>query len=162
MPEIKGKAVKILHHLGDELWRLGTELVQPASFQQPEASKEEAKADQAEDGRNESSDDPGDGLENNQDGEQAEDKKEMKDEKEGEKEDKKEDEKENEGKEEAKDEVDMDKAIYEAFMNALKLSVKDSHLPMEPSTLANSHMKCCTTHKIAFHLSSYKKVRFEE
>lgn len=176
MPEKKGKAVKVMHYLGDELWRLGTELVQLARFQQTEADKEEANTDQA---QNEQSDNSDNSLEGKQEGEQVESKKEVEGEKEGVKEDEKKEkeeekkdvkeekeekieEKVTEGKEEVKDETDMDKVIYEAFMNALKLSVKDSHLPMEPSTLANAHMKCCTTHKIAFHLSSYKKVRIEE
>ena len=67
---------------------------------------------------------------------------------------------ENDSIEEIKDRVSMDKIIYEAFMNALKISIKETNLPMEPSTLTNSHMKLCTTQNIDFRLSSYKRVYF--
>ncbi len=37
----------------------------------------------------------------------------------------------------------MDEYIIEAFLNALKLSITDKMLPLDPSVLYSQHMQCC-------------------
>jgi len=155
--EKKGKAVKILHYLKDELWRFGTELIKITS---PEASLEETKdtAKKLEETKDTTKEEVTNGIE-------EENKEEAKVTEELSKEENKEEDK---GEEQHKnnleaplDTKEMDKTIYEAFMNALKISVKGNEFPIEPSVLANTHMKYCTEHKLDFNLSSYKRVILE-
>ena len=55
--------------------------------------------------------------------------------------------------------VEMNELLLDCFLTALKISLKEDHLPMEPSTLSR-HMSQCNSSDIPINLkySSYKKV----
>ena len=54
----------------------------------------------------------------------------------------------------------MDEYIYEAFMNAIRMSITEKDLPMDASVFYASHMLLCKKENIMIDLknSSYKKV----
>ena len=65
--------------------------------------------------------------------------------------------------EEAKGEMPtkiMDEYVYEAFMNALKVSISDKDLPIDSSAFYSSHMLQCKREGVMIDLkcSSYKKI----
>ena len=54
----------------------------------------------------------------------------------------------------------MDEYLKEAFLTALKVSVKDKELPIESSAFFNNHVLACKREGIILDIknSSYKKV----
>ena len=159
-PQKKGKALKILHYFGDELWNLGSEFTKTTT-DLIEDKKEVAEArndeEKKSDGSNEI-DDEGENEDLDEDNDEDEDDKDENEDKDDNNDDNDEDIKVNEIN--TKDTVKIDRIIYEAFMNALKISIKKTDLPMEPSVLINCHMKFCTKSPLEFQSSSYRKVRF--
>ena len=52
----------------------------------------------------------------------------------------------------------MDAKILNAFYTAIKISIQDSELPLEPSLLYAKHLKACTQDSLDFKKSTYKRV----
>lgn len=54
----------------------------------------------------------------------------------------------------------MDEYIRQAFLNALKISINDKQLPIDPSLFYSNHMIPCKPENITldFKNSSYKKI----